>query len=279
MIVGLLTALAAAFCYGTGSVLQAVGARRAAPAAGLDPRLLVRLVQQLPYLIGLGLDLAGFVFDVVALQFLPLFCVQALIAGSVGVTALGAVVVLHARLHRREVAALAALIVGLALLAAGSQPGPADPLGAVGQWVLLAAVVPTALAAVAASKGRGRGALIGLAVCAGVAFGGLAVAARGLALPHPLWLLVTVPAAWALVAFGGLGTLTFAAALQRGSVTVASAVMFAVETVLPAIIGVALLGDATRPGLGAVAAWAGFALTLAAAVALSPYGDLEGAVG
>ncbi len=51
-------ALAAAFgcaaCYGVGSVLEQIGARREEAATTLDPRLLIRLAGQLPYLVGPG---------------------------------------------------------------------------------------------------------------------------------------------------------------------------------------------------------------------------------
>ena len=45
------------------------------------------IVTQLPYLAGLALDGLGFVGNVVALRQLPLFLVEAIVAGSVGVTA------------------------------------------------------------------------------------------------------------------------------------------------------------------------------------------------
>jgi hypothetical protein len=60
----------------------------------------------------------------------------------------------------------------------------------------------------------------------------------------------------------------FTTALQRGSVTSATAVMFAVETVVPAGIGLVFLGDATRPGFAVVAAL-GFVLTIAGTLALA----------
>ena len=62
---------AGAVCYGVATVLQAIGARRT-PRAGLHVRLLARLARQLPYVVGLVLDLAGFVLVVVALHSLPL---------------------------------------------------------------------------------------------------------------------------------------------------------------------------------------------------------------
>lgn len=271
MTLGLLAAVAAAACYGVGSVLQAVAARRTSPGDRLDPRLLVRLAGQLPYVAGLGLDLVGFVLEVVALHSLPLFLVQSVIASSVGVTAVVAVRVLGLRLRRPELVALATLVAGLVLLAGGAQPGHADALSKGGQWLLLGSVALVAVAAPGAARLRGQRAVVTLAALAGASFGGVGISARGLGVPHPLWQVLTLPTVWALAAFGILGTLLFATALQRGSVTVASAVMFAVETVLPSVVGFSVLGDAVRPGAGVFAAAAGFVLTLGGAIALAPY--------
>lgn len=273
MATGLLAAFVASACYGIASVLQALAARRSTRREHLDPRLLVSLAAQLPYLAGLGLDLAGFAFNVVALRTMPLFVVESVVAGSVGITAVVAARLLHVRLSPREVGALVVLIVGLALLAVAARPGPAEPLPGHARWLLLASVLVVAVAAVAAGRMRGGASAVVLAMLAGASFSGVGVAARGLRVPHPLWSVVKAPEAWALVAFGALATLLFATALQRGSVTIASAVMLAVETVVPAIVGIIWLGDATRPHVGPLLAGAGLVVTVAAVVALAPYAD------
>jgi hypothetical protein len=53
-------------------------------------------------------------------------------------------------------------------------------------------------------------------------------------------------------------------------VTLVAAVVFAVETVLPAAVGLHWLGDSTRSGM-AVPAVVGFVVTLTAAVGLAAY--------
>jgi hypothetical protein len=62
--------------------------------------------------------------------------------------------------------------------------------------------------------------------------------------------------------------LLFTTALQRGSVTSVTALTFAVETIVPAGIGLAFLGDTTRPGF-ALAAAVGFVLTIAGTLGLA----------
>lgn len=273
--VGVLCAVGAALCYGIGSVLQALGAARAQPAVGLDPTLLVRLGRQLPYVLGLAVDGLGFVVNVLALQVLPLFLVQSVVAGSVAVTAVTAAVVLRTALTRTEVGALAVLVSGLGLLAYAAQPGAARPLSDAAGWGLLAGV--GALTALAALLARRTGGAVLLASLAGGAFAGVGITARGIPLIPPLWRVVGHPATWALVGFGLLATLLFATALQRGTVTAVSAATLVVETVVPAAVGLLVLGDRTRPGSGVLAAVLGFALALAGALALAPHAKPRGA--
>ena len=205
---GILGAVAAALCYGVASVLQSVAARRAPIGDNLDPRLLVRLARQLPYLIGITLDLLGFLASVLALRTLPLFFVQAVVSSSVGVTALLAVAVLHNRLGRGEVIALAALGVGLVLLAVSAQAESARPVSSAGGWSLLGGVVVVIFLGAVAARSRGRATAPALAVAAGLAFAGVGIAARALAIPQPLWQLVYEPLGWAVVAYGGSSRLS-----------------------------------------------------------------------
>jgi hypothetical protein len=269
-----LAAAAAALCYGIGSVLQAVAARRAAPV-GFDVRLLTRVATQLPYVAGLGLDLAGFLFAIVALHSLPLFLVQSVVAGSIGVTAVAAVAVLGARLKRVEVVALGLVAVGLVLLAVSARPGRAHPMPDPAQWLVLALLPLFAWGAAAAATRSSAAAGVALAGAAGAGFGAVGVAARGLVLPHPWWHAVTTPAVWTIVGFGLLALLSFAAALQRATVTAAAAVMSAVETVLPSAVGLTVLHDGTRGGIGAAAAGLGFVLTLTGVFGLARYAEVS----
>jgi hypothetical protein len=52
---------------------------------------------------------------------------------------------------------------------------------------------------------------------------------------------------------GFLGILLLSIALQRTYATTASATSTAAQTLVPTALGVLLLGDATRPGLGPIA--------------------------
>lgn len=264
-----LAAFGCALCYGAGSVLQSVGARRVAASDRLDPVLLARVARQAPYAAGLGLDLVGWVLSLLALQRLPLFAVQAVLASSVGVTVVLAAAFLHLRPNQRQVAALVALGLGLVLLAATAAPDRPRPVGGgmtLSLWLAMLAIGAAAVLAARTLRGERAGALLG--GLSGLAFGGTAVCARALEAGGSLLSVLADPLAWALVGYGTLGIALFAAALQQGSVTVATACQYTAETVVPTVVGLALLGDHARGGLSPLAA-AGFAVTVGAALALT----------
>src|SRR5690606_41656803 len=96
-------------------------------------------------------------------------------------------------------------------------------------------------------RGRARAGVLGLG--AGLGFGVVEVSVRlidDVSLPS----LFTNPASYALVLGGGAAFLLLTSALQRGSVTAATAGLVLGEPVGPALAVVVCLGDRTRPGLG-----------------------------
>ena len=277
MTLGLVGALAAAVAYGVATILQTIGARRQRRAAHVDVRLLWRLVGSVPFLLGLVLDGVGFVLSLAALRSLPLFVVQAAISASLAVTALLAATLLGARLKAVEWTGVVAVSAGLALLglsAAHQRPAMVSLAGRLG---LLAAVLGLAVAAAISDRLARRPAGPGawaLGALAGLSYGAASVGARVLRRPGSWLGLVSDPAAWAIVIAGLLGLLLYATALQRGAVTVVTAAVTVAETLVPAAIGVALLGDHPRRGLLGVAA-SGFALTVGGALLLARYGEVE----
>jgi hypothetical protein len=263
-------ALTATVSYGVGTVLQAAGARRVDSAERLDVMLLARLARQSMYIGGLALDAVGFTASLVALRTLPLFVVQAAIAGSLGVTAAISSFVFGFKLRPSERVAIGSLLAGLALLCASAQREPIAHLTRFGGWSLLAGVFAVVGVGVIAARQQDRHAAIALAVGAGLGFAGTGIAARALVIPSPAWHLAGDPVAIALVAYGACGILMFASALQRGAVTATSAVMLGVETIVPAVVGLTALGDRTRPHF-AIVAIVGFVLTVGASLTLGRY--------
>jgi drug/metabolite transporter (DMT)-like permease len=274
VLLGLLCALGSAICFGTASVFQAVAARRAAPAregSGVDPRLLVRAARQGWYVLGLTLDAIGFVLELVALRTVPIYVVGAALAASLAVTAVVASWVLKVSLGRAEWGAVLVVCLGLGALAAASgAEGHGSGTPAL-RWGTLGAAALVLAAGLPAGRlpARVRSAALGLG--AGLGFGVVTVAVRcvpGLS-PGPL---LTNPATYAVLLGGATAFLLLTTALQRGSVTVATAGMVIGETIGPALVGVFALGDRTRPGLGGLAV-AGYALAVAGALALARFGE------
>jgi drug/metabolite transporter (DMT)-like permease len=272
---GLAGAFAATATYGAGTVLQAVGAREGGGTDELDSRLVKRLLRSAPYIAGLVLDAVGFGLSFAALHTLPLFTVQAIIASSVAVTALLAMLVLDMRASRYEWAALLVVTAGLTLLALAAKDQPPTKLDSLDRWLLVIAVGVVGFLAYGAARRRtepGPGDAWALGALAGLMFGAAGIGARMLQSPSAPWRIVIDPALYAIALAGLLGLLLYAMALQRGSVTVATAAVVVAETLVPAAVGISLLGDRPEHGRTAFAA-VGFALSVLGAVALARYGE------
>ena len=273
MVIGLIGAFAAALCYGAGSVLQALAASQTAQSEGLDPRLMLRLARSWRYLVGLGLDVIAFVFSLSALRSLPLFAVQSIVASFLAVTAILGAIFLHLRLRRMDKIAVGVVVLGLIMVGSSSAEERAGGVAPPAHWgVLIAAVV---LAGLAFGLGRvrgGRGAAL-LGAVAGLGYGVTSIAARMIAAPLSVRGVIADPASYGLAIGAAVGLLTYSTALQRGSVTQATAPLVILETVAPAAVGLAILGDHPRPGWAWVAV-VGFLLAVAGAIALSRHGEL-----
>jgi drug/metabolite transporter (DMT)-like permease len=266
-------ALGAAVCFGTATVLQAVAARAAAggPAPGGEAALLLRALRQWRYLAGLALDGVGFLLQIAALRSLPIYAVGAALAASLAVTAVVAARLLGVRLSRVEWGAVGVVCAGLAMLglASGTEGERAGSLTL--KYVMLGTAVAVLLLGAVAGRLSERGRALTLGLGAGFGFGVVEVAVRLIDDLDPTTLL-TNPAAYALLLGGGAAFVLLTSALQRGSVTTATAGLVIGETIGPALVGVVWLGDRTREGLSWLAIL-GFAVAVAGALALARFGE------
>lgn len=235
-------------------------------ASGLDPALLVRLLRRPAFLGTVVLDVVGFSLHVAALTALPLFLVQAVIAGYVAVTAVISVRVFSAPLTRAQWCSVGAVVAGLAMLAPTASSEAATSHGGSATLVLLAVVVVvTALAAPAGRLPPAAGAVV-LGLLAGVSYGVVALSAR--LLPSGgVGALLSSGGTYVLLLAGAVAFLLYSTGMQRGSVTTTTAALVITQTAVPAVVGVLLLGDTVRAGLAPLAV-AGFLLALGGAVGL-----------
>ena len=269
---GLAGALVACLCYGVATVFQAMGARRVAGSAGVDPRLLMRVLGSLPFLLGTAMDGFGLIFDLYALRQLPLFEVQGIVNTNLAVTAVFAGVLLNIHLTRNDKLAVAAVVVGLILLGLAAGPEGGGTFSGAGRWALLGVSLLLAVTALVLGNvyKSAHPALLG--TVAGFLFGVFGIAVRILPSLQPARL-VTDPAAYAAVIASITGFLFFATALQRGSVNATAAALVVGETAVPAMIGLTLLGDSARPGYGVVGVF-GFLLAVGGALSLARFAEI-----
>jgi drug/metabolite transporter (DMT)-like permease len=278
MLVSLVAAIVAAVCYGVASVIQAIAVRAASrrgpqdtAGGGVDPGLVVRLLHQWRFVVSICLDSLGFVAQLIAVQRLPLFVVQAFVASNLAVTAVVAWRVIGSTLTWREWAAVVGVVAGVGLLGSSAGAQGAAQVGAVFKLALIVAVAGLAVVGLAAAKLNDPWRTTALGLTAGFGFGILSIAARVLGSFAPLQL-ARDPATYAVIAAGIISFMFYATALEGGSVTVATAAVVLSETIPPAVVGVIFLGDQTRPGLAAVA-WVGFFIAIASAVMLARFGE------
>jgi drug/metabolite transporter (DMT)-like permease len=263
-----LLAVLSAMSSGVTTVLQATAARRTPHAARLQASMVVRLASQGAFLVSMVVSVVGFVLAALALRRLPLFAAQAVFASSVGFAAVIAAAVHGERIDRTVQACLACIVGGLVLIgfASDDQAVPTTTL----RWryglivALAVALVMTSLVA----RRRGRtGFDVGLlGACSGVFYGIVALGVRTTP-TFQVRSLLTEPAAWAVLIGAVAGIISFAMALQRGSIAVAGGASALAESLLPTFVGVVLLGERATPGWEAIAA-IGVLLSLGGAIAL-----------
>ncbi|MEU6987769.1 hypothetical protein ABZ946_30815 [Streptomyces sp. NPDC046324] len=289
MLIGLLTAVAASICYGTGSVLQAVGSRRsarreaAAAAAGQvtergGPSLssTAKAAMTWEFVVGTILDFIGFGLGALAARMLPLFLSQTVISANLVVTAVLSVRLLGIRLTRAEWTSIGVVCSALVLLASAAGPEGSGHTPSATHWWLLAISLLLMAGGTVLVRFLGARAAILAGLLSGLGFGALGVGVRILngIDPFDLTALLTDPALYAILVAGVGGMYLHTVALQIGSVNGATAALVVGETVLPGMIGVWWLGDSSRPGFAWLAVL-GFVLAVMGAVAVAWFGAPE----
>jgi drug/metabolite transporter (DMT)-like permease len=238
MLTGILLTLAAAACFECSYVLQALEVRAVPQMTRASVRALRRLSARPVWLASMGLGLAGFGLQVLALRHVALSLVQPLLAtGLLGLLAFS-VGVLGEPVGRREVGAVAAIVAGVGAIAL------ADPRrGANAAPGLAFVLVAVALGIVAASaflrRRPGGGGLLGGAIAAD-ALAALAAAQAAHALPELL------PAAgWCVLAgAGGVAAIAAeSAVLQRRGAARVAPIVLAGQVAVPVALAPLVIGE------------------------------------
>ncbi|HEY7398565.1 MAG TPA: hypothetical protein VH538_09700 [Gaiellaceae bacterium] len=235
-LLGLTAALVASACFNVGVVLQALEARGEPKSLELRLSLLAVLLRRRRWVLGLALGLVGVAPQLLALALAPFAVVQpALSAGLLLVLAAGART-LGEPVRWPEWLGVAAIIGGIALVAAGSPTHAEAHRG--GAVVIAVAVVPLvfALAPFPLRATRFDSAAL-VILAAGMGFAATNIAAKLMSDDlgaGRYW----NAAAWALVAaVGGVAaTITNMTAFQRRRATAVVPMITAIQTYVPIVL-------------------------------------------
>ncbi|MEV1293967.1 hypothetical protein [Pseudonocardia sp. NPDC049635] len=234
-------AVLAMLCSTVAAILQADAARKGGRTSSVMARP--------RFLAGLVMDLVTWLCMVVALQYIPIFAVQATLAGAIAMTAL------YARYFRDEWLrpvhrlAIGASVLGLALVAGSA--GVERKQALTGHGVTVAVLVGALVAVMVATLAVNPSTVPWpSAVLAGLGLGGGAVCIRALHVSDgaALSTLMAEPLVYVLLGMAVVGLYNYARALQLGDIATVTALYMAVQVVVPGLVGITLLDDTVRAG-------------------------------
>jgi drug/metabolite transporter (DMT)-like permease len=243
LILGMMAAFAASAAYNVAIALQALEARAVPEEYGLRLSLILRLLRRPRWLAGAALNFLGWPLQTVALLLAPLTLVQpCLAAGLLLLLAIGSRQ-LHEHVGRREVIAIAAIIVGVVVLAIAS-PHRSEGSAATGTLVVVlgilgaVAVLPYLLTRLHRATG------LPVAVSAGLAFAWSGISTKLLsdALSTGDWTGIIGWAAATGVA-AALGTASEMTALQSRGATEVAPLVFVTQLLVPALLAPLLVQE------------------------------------
>ncbi len=250
MMVMIATALVAAVLYGAGAAVEQRQAAAAPQSSAGRPRLLLLLVRQPLWLLGMLAQIGGFAAHAVALRSGPLATVQMLVAAEL-VVAVVFVRVWSGRPLSPASWAAALTVVGgsavfLAVTSSDHRQAVSHPnyvmAAALGTAVLGGAALA---AAVAGLRATGRGRAVLLAVAAGLADACSAVVTLGFShvASHGVVALFTSWTVYALIVCGVGNVLLTQTAYQTGQPMITLPIIACVTPVASVAIGIGLLGE------------------------------------
>jgi drug/metabolite transporter (DMT)-like permease len=251
---GIAAAVGASCLYNTSIALQALEAREVPGEHSLRPSLIGRLLRNRRWLGATALGLLGWPLEIAALLLAPLTVVQPCLAsGLVLLLWLGSKRLGEAP-GRREAAAVAAIIVGLAGVAWAAPERTTEHAGT-GAIALALGLVAIPIAAPYLLRGRASALGLLAVVSAGCGYAWTAIASKLLTDELAAGALL-VAVAWLATAAAseGLALLSEMSALQRRPATHVAPVMFAVQVLVPVLLAPLIFGESwsTTP-LGGVA--------------------------
>ncbi len=267
---GIICAIGASALYNTSIALQALEAREVGHEHALRVSLIGRLIRNPRWLLATLIGLLGWPFEIAALLLAPLTVVQPCLAAGLvlllwlGVTRLGE------KPGQREYASVAAIVVGVGLIAWAAPERTTTEAGTVPIAIALALVAIPIVAPYVFRRRAGAAGMLAV-VAAGFGYAWTAIASKlltdelsaGSLLVAVVWLATAA-------ASEGLALLSEMSALGQRPATRVAPVMFAVQVTVPVILAPLIFEESwsETPGGGAVLVVA-ILLILAGVVALA----------
>jgi drug/metabolite transporter (DMT)-like permease len=243
VVAGVALAALASVLFNSAIVIQASEARAVPGEHGLRLSLIGRLLRRPRWLLGAALGLSAFPLQTIALLWAPVTAVQpADAAGLLVLLFLGARL-LKERVGRREVFAVAAIIVGIVVLTLAAPKREVTYVDSADVLVPLLLVGLAAFAPLLFRRWIGVDSIF-VVIGAGFAFALGAFCAKLVAdgIDRHQW--AAVAAMLVVAALAALvGTLTEQTALQQRQATQVAPIIFAVELVVPVALAVLVVGE------------------------------------
>jgi hypothetical protein len=242
------------------AALPALSLRRPLHSAAL-------LLRDRSWLIGFGLESAGFALYVVALALAPLTLVQSVSAGGIGVLAYVSARMSHVKLGQRELAGVVLSMVGLLALAVSLAGATGEGSGGTTHEIVVWLVAIAAAAVGALALGRIFGAM---AVAEGIA-GGLLFSIGDISVKVATQGGVRMLFAIGVIVGYTLGTALLQLGYQRGGALTVAGLATLLTNAIPIAAGSVVLGEPTPSGVfGAFRLFAFAAVTLGAILLARP---------
>jgi drug/metabolite transporter (DMT)-like permease len=243
LLLGIAAAAAASTLYSLGIAVQALDARETDVEHGLQLKLIKDLLRRRRWLAGTGMTVLGWPLQILALSFAPLVIVQPALASGLIVLLLVAQGLLGESAGRREIVAVAAIVVGvagMAIVAPGRTTHHSDEATLAIVLVLLGLVATLPYALHAVGRSLPIVTMLGAGFC--FAWSGVVTKLVSDAIAGRHWAVATAWAAATAVA-SGIGLLSEMSALQVRPAIQVAPVVFVVQTIVPVGLASLLLDE------------------------------------
>jgi drug/metabolite transporter (DMT)-like permease len=244
-------ALLSAALFGTGVALMQRPAAEVPAEFAARPGLLVRVIRQPMWLLGVAAEIAGFVFQLIALRHGSLVVVQPLLTTSLLFTIALVGTWTRQGVTASEWAALIAVVAGLALFMVVASPsdlssGSADPA----DWIITGLSIGAAVAVLVwyglGATGRAKATVLGVAAGLSDAFMAVLTKAFAHVTDQGVVSALTSWAPYALCAAGLTAMLLTQTAYQAGLPKVSLPIITVADPLVSCGIGVALFGESLK---------------------------------